>query len=193
MVLTNEAWLTGRPDGTAMLSLGLKGGLRELGIKVKTSELWYRTCGPVLLCGAWPVLNLQNSPSGRALRALHDSEVAAKALGVDVVLLKLKAFVISAVMSRCRVAAGPDERFRHARGRRLPAFHELVTMAMLGGAGSVIGGIFGAGLLTALPQVLTLFQEYKHLLLGLVMMLVMIFMTEGLVPSLQRRLRGRAL
>ena len=50
----------------------------------------------------------------------------------------------------------------------------------------------GAAILTTLPQVLTVFQEYEQLMLGLVMMLVMIFMREGLLPSITRRIRGRA-
>ena len=50
---------------------------------------------------------------------------------------------------------------------------EMVTMAVLGGVGSVLGAILGAGLLTLLPQVLTVFADYEQLILGLVMMLVM--------------------
>ena len=68
---------------------------------------------------------------------------------------------------------------------------EMVTMTVLGGAGSVLGAILGAAILTTLPQVLTIFQEYEQLMLGLVMMLVMIFMREGLLPSIARRIRGR--
>ena len=56
----------------------------------------------------------------------------------------------------------------------------------------VLGAILGAAILTTLPQVLTIFQEYEQLMLGLVMMLVMIFMREGLLPSVARRIRGRA-
>ena len=68
---------------------------------------------------------------------------------------------------------------------------EWVTMTVLGGAGSVLGAIFGAGILTLLPQVLTMFAEYEQLLLGLIMMLVMIFMPSGLLPSIMRRIRGK--
>jgi branched-chain amino acid transport system permease protein len=64
-------------------------------------------------------------------------------------------------------------------------------MAVLGGVGSVLGAFFGAAILTTLPQVLTMFQEYEQILLGLVMMLVMIFMREGLLPSLLRAIRGK--
>jgi len=193
MVLNNEAWLTGGPDGIQVQELGLKDLLKDLGLRLKTAVFWYYFSGLVFLLGAWLALNLQHSPSGRALRALHDSEVAAKTLGVDVAFFKLKAFVVSAVyasLSGSLLAlmngfVTPEvASFLHSI--------ELVTMTVLGGAGSVVGGFLGSVLLTALPQALTLFQEYKHLLLGLIMMLVMIFMTEGLVPSLQRRWRGRA-
>ncbi|GAB5467297.1 MAG: branched-chain amino acid ABC transporter permease [Rhodospirillales bacterium] len=192
MVLTNEAWLTGGPDGISVPDPGLKGLLRDLGIKVKTSVLWYWVSALVLLVGAWLALNLQASPSGRALRALHDSEVAAKTLGVDVARFKLRAFVISAIY-----ASLSGSLLALMNGFVTPEvagfLHsiELVTMTVLGGAGSVLGGVLGSALLTALPQVLTFFQEYKHLLLGLIMMLVMIFMTEGLVPSLAKRLSRR--
>ena len=64
-------------------------------------------------------------------------------------------------------------------------------MAVLGGVSSVAGAIFGAAVLTLLPQVLTVFAEYEQLVLGAVMMLVMIFLREGVVPSIQRKIRGR--
>ncbi|WP_241158804.1 hypothetical protein [Bordetella pertussis] len=57
--------------------------------------------------------------------------------------------------------------------------------------GSSAGAIFGASLLTLLPQVLTVFADYEPLILGLTMMLVMIFLPEGLVPSIMRTIRGR--
>ena len=67
---------------------------------------------------------------------------------------------------------------------------EMVTMAVLGGVGSVLGAFFGAAILTTLPQVLTVFQEYEQILLGLVMMLCMIFMREGLLPEHPARRSG---
>lgn len=69
---------------------------------------------------------------------------------------------------------------------------EIVTMAVLGGAASVVGALFGSTILTALPQVLTFLQEYEQIALGLIMMLVMIFLPNGVLPSLIRLVRGRA-
>jgi branched-chain amino acid transport system permease protein len=193
MVLANETQLTGGPDGIEVPDLGLRDLLEAIGIDLSNSEFWYAFTGIVLLIGAWLALNMHDSPSGRALRALHDSEIAARTVGVDVARLKLWAFVISAVYASVsgsllalmnRFVTPDVAGFLHSI--------ELVTMTVLGGAGSVLGAIFGAAILTSLPQVLTVFQEYENLMLGLVMMLVMIFMRDGLLPSLGRLVRGRA-
>lgn len=192
MVLNNEAWLTGGPDGMPVEALGLKAALKTVGLKLKASVVWYWFAGLVLFLGAWLALNLRDSPTGRALRSLHDSEMAANVVGVDVARYKLTAFVISAVYAS--LAGSMIALFNRFITPDVAGFlHsiELVTMAVLGGAGSVLGGILGATLLTALPQVLTRFHEYEHLLLGLVMMLVMIFMREGLLPSLRAALQRR--
>ena len=189
MVLNNEAQWTGGPDGMTVEALGLKAALKAMGLKLKTSVVWYWFSGLVLLIGAWLALNLYDSPSGRALRSLHDSEVAASVVGVDVARYKLTAFVVSAVYAS--LAGSLLALFNKFVTPDIAGFlHsiELVTMAVLGGAGSVLGGILGAALLTALPQALTLFHEYEHLLLGLIMMLVMIFLRQGLLPGLQAAL-----
>ncbi|MCA0962533.1 branched-chain amino acid ABC transporter permease [Salipiger bermudensis] len=192
MVLTNERALTGGPDGMNVADLGLRGLLRDMGWRLSGGEFWYMICGVVLLIGAWLALNLFDSPSGRAMRALHGSEVAASTVGVDVPRQKLRAFVISAVYasvagSLLALQNGyitPDVAgFMHSV--------EMVTMAVLGGVGSVLGATFGAAILTLLPQVLTVFAEYEQLVLGLVMVLVMIFLPQGLLPSIARRLKGR--
>jgi branched-chain amino acid transport system permease protein len=192
MTLTNETAITGGPDGLTVADLGVRDGARALGLPFDQARSWYWFSGLVLLAGAWMALNLRDSPAGRALRALHDSEVAARTLGVDVARWKLTAFVISAVyasvagslLAQMNRFVTPDvANFLHSV--------EWVTMAVLGGAGSVIGAILGAALLTALPQALTAFQDYEHLLLGLIMMLVMIFLREGVVPTLARRFGGR--
>lgn len=193
MVLANEAQLTGGPDGTAVPELGLRAALKAIGIGLSNTEFWYAFSGLVLVIGAWLALNLYHSPTGRALRALHGSEVAARTIGVDVAHYKLQAFVISAVYASVSGSLlALQNKFITPDVAGFMHSIEMVTMAVLGGAGSVFGAILGAAILTTLPQVLTVFQEYEQLMLGLVMMLVMIFMREGLLPSIARRIRGRA-
>lgn len=192
MVLTNEAQLTGGPDGMPVQALGAKAALKSLGFEIKTVRLWYWLTAAVLVVGAWLALNLRDSPTGRALRSLHDSEVAAKVVGVNVAHYKLIAFVISAVYAS--LAGSLIALFDNFVTPSVAGFiHsiEMVTMAVLGGVSSVLGGILGAALLTALPQALTAFQEYETLLLGAIIMAVMIFMREGLLPSLLKLVRAR--
>ncbi|KRW93828.1 branched-chain amino acid ABC transporter permease [Paracoccus sp. MKU1] len=192
MVLNNERRLTGGPDGIAVPELGLRGLLKDWGLDLTNGEFWYFFCGLVLLIGAWIALNLHQSPSGRALRALHGSEIAAGTVGIDVARVKLQAFVISAVYASVAGSlVALQNKFITPDVAGFMHSIEMVTMAVLGGAGSVLGAIFGAGILTLLPQALTVFAEYEQLVLGLVMMLVMIFLREGLLPSILRKLRGR--
>jgi len=187
IVLSNEAQLTGGPDGMSVAGLGLRPLLRAVGWSVSSSRLWYWIAAIVMLLGAFGVLNLHISPTGRALRSLNDSEVAAGTVGVDVARFKLIAFVISAVFAS---VAGSElalmNRFISPDISGFLRSIELLTMAVLGGAGTVVGAVVGSTILTSLPQILTIFQDYEHIILGLIMMLVMIFMREGLVPSVAR-------
>lgn len=192
MALTNERELTGGPDGTSVEDPGLRDALEAIGLDLSGGEFWYAVSGLCLLLGAWLALNLRDSPTGRAMRALHGSEVAASAVGVDVARLKLQAFVISAVY-----ASVSGSLLALQNGYVTPEvagfLHsvEMVTMAVLGGVGSVLGATLGAAILTLLPQALTVFADYEQVVLGAVMILVMIFLPEGLLPSILRRLRGR--
>ena len=185
IVLTNESRWTGGPDGMRVARLALFGWL------VAGAETWYWVSGGVLMFGTWLALNLLDTPTGRALRALHDSEVAARVTGIDVARYKLTAFVVAAVYasvagSLLALMNGfitPDQAgFLHSV--------ELVTMVVIGGLGSVLGAIVGAAVLVTLPQLLTVFQEYEHLLLGLLIMVFMIFLREGIVPSLRTAALG---
>lgn len=192
MLLTNEIAITGGPDGIKVPDLGLRGWLVERGIAVTNGQFWYGMSALALLVGAWAALNLADSATGRALRALHGSETAAGTVGVDVAQAKLTAFVISAVYASVsgsllalmnRLVTPDVAGYMHSI--------ELVTMAVLGGSGTVLGGILGAAILTLLPQVLTAFEQYEQVVLGAIMMLVMIFLPQGLLPSLIGLFKGR--
>ncbi|MFN4156623.1 MAG: branched-chain amino acid ABC transporter permease [Paracoccaceae bacterium] len=192
MVLNNERQLTRGPDGIDVPELGLRALLKSGGLDLSNGEFWYFFCGIVLVLGAWLALNLHDSPTGRALRALHGSEIAASTVGMDVPRLKLQAFVISAVYASVSGSLlALQNKFITPDVAGFMHSVEMVTMAVLGGVGSVAGAIFGAAVLTLLPQVLTVFAEYEQLVLGAVMVLVMIFLREGVVPSILRKLRGK--
>jgi branched-chain amino acid transport system permease protein len=185
-VITTESRWTGGPDGMPVMKLML------FGWRASGSIAWYWITGGLLLAGAWIALNLDETPTGRAFRALHDSEVAARVTGINVNRFKLQAFVIAAVYASLAGSAlalmngfvNPDQAgFLHSI--------ELVTMVVLGGLGSIVGSIVGAAVLITLPQVLTVFQEYENLLLGFIIIVSMIFMRDGIVPMASRLIMGR--
>jgi branched-chain amino acid transport system permease protein len=187
IVLNQEVALTGGPDGMAVPALSV------LGYRLRGDGPWYALVATSLLLVTWLALNLIDSPVGRALRAVHGSEVAARVLGVDVAGYKVLVFVVSAVL-----ASFAGSLFAHHSGWLTPdeaeffRSIELVTMVVVGGMASTWGAIVGAALLTALPQLLAAFHDYEHAAFGLIMILTMIFMPKGLVPTLAAKLaRGR--
>ncbi|MBU0587352.1 MAG: branched-chain amino acid ABC transporter permease [Gammaproteobacteria bacterium] len=184
IVLRNEASLTGGPDGMPVPALGL------MGFELSSDKQWYWVIALLLSLSIWASLNLIDSPFGRALRALHGSEVASQVAGVNVARYKVAIFVISAVFASLMGSVTA-----HYVGFVTPNianfFHsiELVTMVVIGGMASVYGSVVGAVLLTALPQVLVSFEGWETVVFGAILMLCMIFMPKGLVPTLAARFR----
>ena len=182
IALRNESTLTGGPDGMPVPAMGL------LGYDITTDIQWYWIVALLLSVSVWASLNLIDSPFGRALRALHGSEVAAQVVGVNIVRYKVSIFVISAMF-----ASHMGSVTAHYIGFVTPNiadfFHsiELVTMVVIGGMASVYGSVVGAVLLTALPQALSSLEGWETVAFGAVLMGCMIFMPRGLVPTLAAR------
>jgi len=185
IVLTNEAGWTGGPDGMSVPKLML------FGWSVRGSDAWYWISGTTFVGGFVLALNLMESPTGRSLQAIHDSEIAALVLGIDVARKKLTIFIISAMYAS--VAGSYLALFNGHVTPDVAGFLrsiELVAMVVLGGMGSIIGSLVGAIVLVVLPQVLTVFHEYEQALLGLIVMVFMIFLRQGIVPSIAAILKG---
>lgn len=186
IVLNQEAKFTGGPDGMAVPPFAVAS------LTVRGEHAWYAIVGVALLISVWLAFNLIDSPIGRALRALHGSEVAAATAGIDVTRCKVLVFVVSAVL-----ASLAGSLFAHYAGFVTPAEAsflrsvELVTMVVLGGMASTFGAVVGAAILTLLPQLLTAFQDYQTLVFGAILMGTMIFLRRGLVPTLASLFRRR--
>src|SRR5262249_10171879 len=151
IVLTNEAGLTGGPDGMTVPRLSL------FWWGVRGSDVWDWIAGTTFVGGFVVALDLMGSPSGRALQGIHASEIAALVLGIDVARKKLTIFIISAVYAS--VAGSYLALFNGHVTPDVAGFLrsiELVAMVVLGGMGSILGSLVGAGLLVVLPQALTI-------------------------------------
>ena len=122
-------------------------------------------------------------PIGRAWEALREDEIACRSLGLSPMKIKLSAFTLGAMF------AGFGGAFFAARqGIVNPESFTFIESALilaivvLGGMGSQLGVIVAAILLTVLPEVAREFSEYRMLIFGLVMILMMVWRPQGLLP-----------
>ena len=169
-------WLTGGPSGL----VGIPGLTIGKMILDEPRAYYYLVWG-ITLGAIAASLNIVDSRVGRALRAIHDSESAARASGIYTARLKIWVFVISAVY-----ASVAGSLYAHFITFISPSSFDfmfsikLVTMVVVGGMASIWGAVFGAATLTMLPEVLAVFHDYDIVIFGLILMLVMIFMPQGL-------------
>jgi branched-chain amino acid transport system permease protein len=147
-------------------------------------EFYYFIWGLFLVLFALS-LNLTDSRWGRALQAIHEKELTARALGIPTYRYKVIVFVLSSIYAGI---AG----FCYAHyvtfisPKTFDIFYsvQVVTMVVLGGMGSLWGGLAGTVLLTYLPEILHHFEDLHVLLYGLVLMTALVFFPEGLLPGL---------
>jgi len=134
-------------------------------------------------------VRLNNSRIGRGWVAIREDEKAAEAMGVNVFGLKLFAFaggaflagVAGSVKAHVDVSVTPDQYvFLES------AF--LLAAIVLGGMGTVLGVLIGATILKLMPEKLRFVSEYRLLIFGLLLVLMMRFRPEGLVPNQRRQL-----
>jgi branched-chain amino acid transport system permease protein len=160
-----------------------------------TTGYFYLTWGLVAVVMIFS-LNLIHSRTGRALRAIHDSELACNAMGLDVVALKIKVFILSAVY-----ASLAGSLYAHYVTFISPSSFSLfysillLMMVIVGGTTNLWGAIVGAVAITVLPELLRRFEEFDVLVYGLILTLSLMFFRKGLVPILSekiKKLRGLA-
>lgn len=137
------------------------------------------------------VWRLVRSPIGRALEAIRQNELLASCLGVDVVFYKLMAFALSAAMAGLAgVLYGVYITYINPIDAGLWNGFYAVMYIVIGGIGTFAGPLVGTLFLVTLPELLRTFQDYRLLLLGVLLILTMTFLPQGIVGglrTLQRR------
>jgi len=155
---------------------------------------------PLAVVGLVLGANVVNSRVGRALRAIHDSEIAARSCGVDVSALKLSIFVLSAVF-----ASVAGSLYAHNITFISPdpfGFHfsiMLVIMVIIGGSRSLWGALSGAAVVTVLGQLLLKLSEripaiegLDSVFFGVILIVAVMFMPGGLAGWLKSLRRNRS-
>lgn len=201
ILLNNMTTLTGGPNGISGIPKPTLGGL-EFNRTVKDGgfETFHEFFGIaynanhkviflylmalVLVIATLFVINrLLRMPLGRAWEALREDEIACKSLGLNPTIIKLTAFTIGACF-----AGFAGSFFASRQGFISPesfVFIEsaiVLAIVVLGGMGSQIGVVLAAIVMTVLPELAREFNEYRMLMFGLLMVFMMIWRPQGLLP-----------
>ncbi len=204
LLLNNLSSLTGGPDGVSGIPkptvfgiemarhASVKGATtfhEMLGLTYQGEHMVIYLYFIVLLLAFFTYFvtsRLVRMPMGRAWEAMRDDEIACRSLGINPTRIKLSAFTLGAAF------AGLAGCFFAARqGLVTPESFTFIESALilaivvLGGMGSQLGVILAAILLTILPEVARSFAEYRMLIFGLVMILMMMWRPQGLLPAVR--------
>ncbi|XXN65431.1 high-affinity branched-chain amino acid ABC transporter permease LivM [Enterobacter ludwigii] len=200
LVLTNWVAFTGGPNGVSVPSptfFGLEFARRARDGGVPYHEFLHVTYNPnmkfifiyvvlvlVVLLVLWIKHRLTRMPIGRAWEALREDEIACRAMGLNHVLVKLSAFMLGA--STAGIAGVFFASYQGFVNPTSFTFFEsalILAIVVLGGMGSTLGVVLAAFVLTVAPELLRSFAEYRVLLFGMLMVLMMIWRPRGLVRT----------
>lgn len=178
--------------------------LRIAGVSLATDRQFYYPIWIAAFVTLILAANITSHRTGRALRAILGSEVAAASLGIDVSRYKMQVFVLSAAYAALAGALYAHYiRFISPSPFSLLASLFFLIMAAVGGLTNIWGGLFGAALVTILDQVLRAVVprvfprvggEYQIAIYGVLLVLIMIFFPRGIVRGafdVRRALAGR--
>ncbi|MBV9120206.1 MAG: branched-chain amino acid ABC transporter permease, partial [Chloroflexi bacterium] len=168
--------LNWEPTGEA---LGLNG------IPVIT-ELWQVVVALIVV--SYFLIRLRHSRTGHALLALREDEAAARTMGVNTFYYKMLTFTIGAVIAG--LAGGFSAHQTHFIAPVDFGFStaaNILIYAIVGGTGAFWGPMLGAVLLTVLPESLRFLNDYRLIFNGLVLLLIIIFLPDGLITLFRYR------
>ncbi|MDR2852431.1 MAG: branched-chain amino acid ABC transporter permease, partial [Burkholderiaceae bacterium] len=157
----------------------LTGGALGLNGIAQLTQWWHVLLAViVVLLVLWRV---RRSKVGRAFDAIRGDETAAGLMGINVRANKMLAFVAGAAIAGLAGALsahltffiGPNE-FGFDRGV------EILTMAILGGIGGLFGPVLGACIITMLPEVLRVLADYRLMVNGVILVLIVLFLPQGI-------------
>ena len=167
------------------------GGALGLNGIPQSTQGWHVTLALVFtLALLW---RLRRSKIGRAFEAIKEDETAAGLMGIDVAAHKMLAFVLGAAIAglagtlnaHLTFFIGPNE---YGFDRAV----DILTMAILGGINTLTGPVIGAVILTLLPEVLRSFKDFRLVVNGFILVLIVLFLPKGIWdPARFRQLYGQ--
>ncbi|WP_018527665.1 ABC transporter permease subunit [Alkalispirochaeta alkalica] len=185
IVLNNARDLTGGPAGISGIARPSFFGL-TMNLSQVSTYIYYIVLAMVCLT-IFVVWRFENSRLGRALVAMGEDEIAAEAMGIDIARTKLTAFALGSLWAG---AAGVIFASRTAfiNPASFTVWQSIIVLScvVLGGMGSIPGVIVGALGLILIPEYLRAFADYRMLIFGAVLVVMMVFRPGGLIQKKRR-------
>ncbi|MDC7125033.1 MAG: branched-chain amino acid ABC transporter permease [Spirochaetales bacterium] len=186
IVLENWNDLSFGPSGIANIPRPTIFGL-DLNVSQATNLTYFIVLAFVLVT-IFVIKRLEDSRIGRSLVAMREDEIASEAMGIDMGKTKLVAFALSTFWAGVAgvIFAGKTT-FINPSSFTMWESILVLCMVVLGGMGSIPGAIVGALIITLLPEYLRAFSEYRMVIFGVVLVLVMVFKPDGMIPSIRQK------
>ena len=158
----------------------------DLSLHSATVYLYFLMVGLALFT-VFVVNRLQNSRIGRAWVALREDEIACQAMGIDKTKTKLSAFALGATWAGMMgVMFAAKTTFINPSSFTFLESAIILSIVVIGGMGSIIGVVIGAFVLILLPEYLRAFSDYRMLLFGGILVIMMVFRPQGIVSNVRR-------
>jgi branched-chain amino acid transport system permease protein len=153
-------------------------------------SMYYLVLGLIVVL-VLALLGGMRSSFGRALQAIRTDQTAAAALGINVPRHKMAAFAISAALgSLAGSLYAFDFHFLSPEMVATPRSFEMIAMLVVGGEGTLVGGLLGAVLITLLPTIFQPLAAYKIMAEGAILVLAFQYLPDGILGSIVRRLHA---
>jgi len=158
----------------------------DMTLNQSISYLYYLMIGMVIFT-IFVVNRLQNSRIGRAWFALREDEIACQAMGIDKTRTKLTAFSLGAFWAgMVGVIFAAKTTFVNPASFTFLESAIILCIVVLGGMGSIIGVIIAAIILMLLPEYLRAFSDYRMLVFGATLVIMMVFRPQGIISTVRR-------
>ncbi|MBN1613266.1 MAG: branched-chain amino acid ABC transporter permease [Deltaproteobacteria bacterium] len=163
----------------------------DLNLDTATIYLYYLMIGLCLIT-IFVFGRIRDSRIGRALIALREDEIACQAMGIDKARTKLLAFALGSTWAGLMgVIFAAKTTFVNPASFTFLESAMILSIVVLGGMGSILGVVLGAFLLILLPEYLRAFSDYRMLLFGTTMVIMMIFRPQGIITGIRRTYQFR--
>lgn len=185
IVLNNMGDFSGGPDGISRIPRPGLFGI-DLNLQGSITLTYFIALGAVVLT-VLIMRRVENSRWGRAWEAMKEDETAAEAMGVDITHAKLTTFAMGSFFAGIAgvIMAGKTTKVTPDSFGLMESVM-ILSIVVLGGMGSIPGVIVGALMLKLLPEYFRAFSEYRMLIFGLVLVLMMVFKPSGIISKIRK-------